>query len=456
MPTELCPEEVTAETTASAGPGWLAGKLRDPQVLLRLSAVVFFALYVRSLTYDFVYDDLGIIVSQWYGWKSVGSLFLHDLFASATGPGSDYYRPLSAAFGLVFFHCTGAIPAWYHLAAIFINLIVFYLAYVFGRHLFRSEWMALLTATLFALHPSKVESVAWIGAAFCDGLGAIFFFSSLICYFKWRETPRKTWLGGSVLLFAACMLTKETLIVLPGLVAIHFWLSETDRERVRRTILLLTPYALVLAGYFVLRHIALTPRVVHPGVGLPYLRPSFGGANIWSAPLACWWYVKHLLLPTGLSVVYDSLIIRKPAFWNFVFPAIALLLALGAGVWLWLRNRSSQATFTIAFFVLTIAPYIVLASMVQVHDRYLYLASYGFAALIASLLLKASRVPPRIRFSAGLIVIALWTASSWHEAGFWEDNLSLWQRASVEAPASERPRLLVAGQYMQSGDIAAA
>jgi tetratricopeptide (TPR) repeat protein len=430
--------------------------LREPGVLLRLSAIFLAALYVRTVTYGFVYDDLGIVFIQWKGWAALKSLFLHDLFASASGTGSDYYRPLSSALGIIFVHWTGGTPGWFHLAAVAIHVTAFYLAYLFGRHLFRSEWMALLTAFFYSIHPAKVEPVAWVGSSWCDGIGALFFFASLICYFKWRETSRNGWIAGSLLFYAACLLTKETLAVLPGLIAVHFWLSETSRQKIRKSFLLLLPYAIAIAGYFVLRHIALTPHVVSAGVGKPYLKPSFTATNIWSAPLACWWYVQHLVWPTGLAVMYDSIIVTTPKLWNFVAPGIALLLSGGIGIWIWLRHRSVEATVMVAFFVLTMAPYIVLAPMAQQHDRYLYLASYPFAALIAWLLLAPSRVPARARYAIGLLLIASWAASTWHETGFWVDNLSLWQRASVIAPNSVRPKVVLADEYALAGNLPAA
>jgi tetratricopeptide (TPR) repeat protein len=436
--------------------GWLAGKLRNPRVALRLSLAFLAALYVRTIGYGFVYDDLGIVFIQWKGWKALGSLFLQDLFASTQGAGSSYYRPLASAWGVVFMHWTGGTPGWFHLESVAIHLVVFYLAYVFGRYLFHSEWIALLTAFFFCLHPTKVEAVAWIGSSGCDGLGAIFFFASLICYFKWDESQGKAWLGASVVLYAACLFTKETLAVLPGLIAIHFWLTTDASARFRRTFFLLLPYGIALAGYFVMRHVALMPHVAASGIARPYLKPSFTETNIWSAPLACWWYLKHLLLPTGLSVMYDSLIVTKPTPWNFVVPAIALLVTIAVGAWLWYRYRSLETTFTATFFVLTMAPYIVLAPMAQEHDRYLYLASYPFAALMAWLLLKPSRVSVAVRYSVGGLLILLWALSSWHETGFWADNLSLWQRASVIAPSEIRPKWVLADEYVLAGDKAAA
>ncbi len=445
-----------ASAAEARRPGWLARKLQNPGIGLRLSFILLVGLYLRTISYGFVYDDLGIVFLQWKGWKALGSLFLHDIFATAQGAGSSYYRPLTSVWALVLFHWTGGRPGWFHLVAVITHLFVFYLAYLLGRYLFRSEWMALLTALLFCLHPSKVESVAWIGSSGCDGMGAIFFFASIICYFKWREVRGKGWLAASVVLYAGCIFTKETLAVLPGLVAAHFWYTERGENWLRKSLLLMVPYTIVLAGYFVMRHIALAPHVAAGVVAPPYLKPSFTATNLWSAPLAFWWYMKHLLWPTGLSVMYDSIVVTKPTRINFALPAFGMLVATALGAWQWWRNRSLETSFAVLLFILTIAPYVLLAPMAQEHDRYLYLVSYPFAALVAWLLLKPSSVPTTARYSIGVLIIALWAISSWHETGYWADNLSLWQRASVIAPNEIRPKYVLADEYALAGDKAAA
>ena len=431
-------------------------RLLQPKIFLRLSAALLFLLYIRTINFDFVYDDLGLVLFEWKGWGALGKLFLHDIFATAEGPGSSYYRPLASVYAAVMNHWTGVVPGWFHLAAIAIHLTVFGLAYGVGRHLFKSEKMALVTALLFALHPTKVEAVAWIGASGCDGLGAIFFFGSLLCYFKWRDREGSFWLPGSVALYAACLLTKETLAVLPGIMAVHYWLSENRQERIRKTVLLMVPFCVVLAGYFVLRHIALTPHVVQAGVAKPYLKPSFNLTSVWSAPLAWWWYVKHLVWPTGLAVMYDSIVVSAPTFRNFVLPGLAAGVLLVVGVWQWLRRASIQVTTMAVFFVLTLAPYIVLAPMAQQHDRYLYLATYPFAALLAWLLLNLKRISSQARFAVGALLILLWAASAWHESGFWQTDFSMWQRAVAVAPNLVRPPVMAADHYLQDGNATAA
>jgi len=54
------------------------------------------------------------------------------------------------------------------------------------------------------------------------------------------------------------------------------------------------------------------------------------------------------------------------------------------------------------------------------------------------------------------LLVALFAISTWHESGFWADNLSLWQRADAIAPSEIRPKYVLADEYMLAGDKAAA
>ena len=122
--------------------------------------------------------------------------FTHDIFGFDGNAHSVYYRPVAMTWGLLMYLVTGGAPGWLHLSAILLHVTVMVLAYVFGRQLFGDERLAMLTAVLFGLHPSKVESVAWIGSSCVDGLGAVFFFASLIAFLKWRESAAARLAGG--------------------------------------------------------------------------------------------------------------------------------------------------------------------------------------------------------------------------------------------------------------------
>jgi len=63
---------------------------------------------------------------------------------------------------LVCYKLFGTSPYGYHLLNIFLNCIVVWLVFRAGSELFLSEWLGLLAALAFALHPIHTEPVAWI------------------------------------------------------------------------------------------------------------------------------------------------------------------------------------------------------------------------------------------------------------------------------------------------------
>ena len=449
--------KLSTDAPGTSGKGGIAlDFLMRPAVLLRICFILLTALYIRTITFDFVYDDLTIILGAGTEWKSIFGGFVHGLFQTAEGAGSSYYRPLPVFYIGTIQHLVGSAPAWFHIAAILIHLSVFYLAYVLGRYLFCDERVALLAALLFALHPTKAEPVAWIGSSACDGLGAIFFFGCLVCYFKWRESNAKTYLGAAILLYGAALLTKETLAVLPALIGVYEWISTPKTERLRRTLLLLIPFGVMLAAFVTVRHFALAPDVITaPSTGATtYLRPTFSVVNLWSAPLACWWFLRHLVFPTGLSVMYDPIIVDAPTFMNFVLPALGLIAVCVLLWWRWKRSDSRTFSFLLVWFLLTLGPYVVLAPMVQQHDRYLHLASYSFCAALAWWI--AGNAKSSLRYGVGIALVVLFAVNTWHEVGFWETELTLWQRAEKIAPLLIEPRFMLADLYVQSGNRAAA
>ena len=281
----------------------LADMYQQPRLWLRCGMLLTVLLYIRTTAFDFVWDDLGIpAIPRLKSWKMLWDIFTHGLFNTAEGAHSVYYRPLSVLWTVAIKQFTSGTPAWYHLFTLATNLCVFYLAYALGRRLLHDDRVAALTAVLFALHPGKVESVAWIGSGGCDGLGAIFFFAIVIFYLKWREQQRGRWLALSVLFFAAAMLTKETLVVAVALLPLHYWLTATqDKRHAVQAVGLTAPYLLVLAAYMVVRRMVLTA----PATTVNVIQPKMTFEGLWDAPYACWWYARHLVFPVRLGAVYD-------------------------------------------------------------------------------------------------------------------------------------------------------
>jgi tetratricopeptide (TPR) repeat protein len=419
--------------------------------LIRMALLLVFGLYVRAVGFAPVYDDN--VITPWTSLRDVPKFFTHDIFGFDGSAHSVYYRPLAETWGFLVSLATGGAPGWLHLSAILLHVAVVILAYVFGRHLFGDQRLALLTAVLFGLHPSKVESVVWIGSSCVDGLGAVFFFASLITLFKWREGGYAGWQAASVFLFAAAMFTKETMVFIPILIAAYLCLMTPAAGRISRVLRVLLPYGVVWIVYMAIRHQVIKPA----SAGAEYIHPTFTLSNLWTAPYAIWWYIGHLVFPWGLSVEYAAKILQRPTLLGFVFPAACLLLLLAAAWWMWRRQRSKMAAFLIFWFVLTLAPAVIVAPMVLQHDRYLHIPSFAFCALVAWAILHLANAQIgslriRTRVVAALCVVALWTGLSWHEMGYWDCDTTLWTRVLQISPSEPKAQIQLAFIYQQAGD----
>ena len=415
---------------------------------MRITLLLLLGLYLRSIGFAPVYDDN--VMSEWGGRLSdIPQFFVHDIFGSDGTAHSVYYRPLAMTWGFLVGSLTGGLPGWLHLSSIFLHVAVVFLAYVFGRHLFQDGRLALLTAALFGLHPSKVESVAWIGSSMVDALGAVFFFGSLIAFLKWREIKTARWLSLSVALFACATFTKETMVFIPILIAFYLWITTPSAGRISRTLRTLLPYGAVWVVFMAIRHQVIKP--VGPSVS--YVHPTFTLANLWTAPYAIWWYIRHLVMPWGLSVEYGTKVLERPTLLGFLLPGLGLLLLVGMTWRVWRRQGSSVvAAFLIFWFALTMAPQVILAPMVSVHDRYLYIPLYAFCALVAWAILYFGTVPAKVRVAAVLSIVALWSGMTWHEMGYWDCDKSLWGRVHQISPSEPKAHLELAGIYSNSGD----
>ena len=452
MPSQLNPP--ASSSLSISKPQTFDAWIGRPDMIFRAGMVLIVALYLRTILFDFVYDDLTIPLSPWIqSWHGMIDVFKHGIFAVGAQAASSYYRPLATAFIVLVARATPGTPGWFHLAALIIELVVYVLSYSFGRLFFEDDRLAALTAVLFALHPTKVETIAWIGSSGCDGQAAIYFFAVLICYLKWWKSRKPAWMLASVVSFAAAMFTKETMVVLPLLVATHYFLVSA-RGKKWSTASVVSPYAVVLALYAIARHAVIKPL---PQSSIA-VQPILTAVNLWSAPSATWWYLKQLLFPYRLSILYDWTPVPGPSLQRFALPLAALLTVALAAAWILWRGRSWRTAFLTVWFVLTLAPPILMAPGVTVHDRYLQLPSYSFCALIAYCLLWTTMKRPQWRaatVAVTLLIVAAWSVGSWHESGYWDNSVTLWSRAVQVAPHNVNARVELARLYA-SNDIPAA
>ncbi len=117
----------------------------------------------------------------------------------------------------------GLDPAGHHLSAVVLHLIAALLLFRFFQRTTGRARLAFALAALFAVHPLRVESVAWI-AERKDVLSGVFWFATLCAYAWYARRPDWRRYGVVLLLFGIGLLAKPMLVSLPlVLLLLDYW-----------------------------------------------------------------------------------------------------------------------------------------------------------------------------------------------------------------------------------------
>ncbi len=149
-------------------------------------------------------------------------------FVGAAGD-TNYYRPLMTLTYLFLWKIFGDSPVGYHLFNVLVNALVVMCVYFAGRELFKDRWIALIAATLFAVHPVHTETVNWIAAV--PDLEATLF--CLLAFYAHIKGPGSDWKRQAlvVICFFLALLSKEpALMFAPLVVYYEHFVREGRRE----------------------------------------------------------------------------------------------------------------------------------------------------------------------------------------------------------------------------------
>jgi len=423
-----------------------------PLLLISLSLTAL--AYLGTLHFDFAYDDGPQIIANptLTSWHYLPSLFLGHTwkFLLPDWPGN-YYRPLFMSWLLVNRMLFGLNPAAWHATTLAVHLLATWLAFVVARQILGDGMQAGFVALFFGLHPIHIESVAWISGV-TDPLMSILVFAALWAWIRGEGSAinRGWWrVLTAVMYFLAC-LTKETALPLVVIIIAHDVLFQQQRSVVRAT-LKVWPLWITAALYMAVRMVALRG-LIHP-LGIPLAQALL------SIPMILWEYLRLLVWPVRLSLFYDVFPITGIARWGFWLPLIGLIV-LTVATWCAAR-RHRIVGFSLLWMLLFLSPVIlglpVFLIGEWVHDRYLYLPSFGFCLLLGYTISQLPGKQQLLGYRAAPITVAMALAAimsfatAWQEQ-YWTDSMLLFVHAVNEAPENAWPKGLLAGELLRSGD----
>jgi tetratricopeptide (TPR) repeat protein len=360
------------------------------------------------------------------------------------------YQPLAwmlleAEYGIV-----GLEPAGYHFVSLVLHAVVAILFYALTRALVSRalppidpgrQWaipvMSGLAALWFALHPLRVEVVAWASCQPylpCAGFALL----SVLAYLRGCGSGRcqRGWLLASVCLFAAALGCKAVAVGLP-LVLLILDVAVLHRLGTGRL-----PWGVWVEKipYLVLATAAAV-LAIQAKMG-PYrlLDPHPAGAGriverIAVAGYGLGYYLRKTIWPLGLSAYHyrpDPVYLAEPRFLGSLAAVAALAIVAYQ-----LRRRRPALLAALLAYVILLAPNLGLVSydLMLVADRYAYLATMPLFVVAAGALVRCvavSRQPRAVAFTmvgTGLGLAGTLAALSWAQCRTWRDSNTLVSQA---------------------------
>ncbi|MBU0716620.1 MAG: tetratricopeptide repeat protein [Planctomycetes bacterium] len=437
-----------------------------------LTTLIVFA-FMPALEAGFVYwddDDLLLINT---GYQGITANSLHWMFTTTyTG----HFQPLTwlsysidhavwGDFRTFGFHCTNVLlHTLTALSFYFVTrqLLGIALGYQPGLRSKAFVLSAGLAAALFAVHPLRVESVAWL-AERRDVLSGFFFVTAVglyLHYALWRSRvdtanrpSRQTvqgWLFymGSVACCVLSLLSKASAMALPLVLLIldvyplrRLGHQRHPERRSAEGVLVEKLPFFVLAVWAASK--ALNAQA--EGGALYSLQQHDVPARIAQACYGLVFYVWKTVWPSGLGPLYGipaREVLLGPMFWGSLLVVVGLMVAAVS-----VRRRWPAVPTALAAYAVILAPVLGLAQSGPqlVADRYSYLACMGFAILPAAWMLRVSQRGSRwnatrrhalLGLLAAVMIVGLEQITFYVQAPIWMSPLALWARGVSVSPDS--------------------
>jgi hypothetical protein len=444
--------------TGPSEPGpWKSRVFSATGVGILLSLAVL-AVYGQSVGFDHVYYDDAEYVFQ-NPHVNTGLSLENFKWAFSAGYAANWH-PLTWLSHMLDVSLFGLDPAGHHV----VNLLFHWANSLLVLLLFRKATgnlaVAVGVAFLFAIHPLRAESVAWI-AERKDVLFLFWGLISILWYLRWVESRRVLDYVAMLSFLALSLMSKPMLVTFPILLLLlDLWpLDRVSldwveiRERAPRLILEKIPIFVLVAGSSVMTVIA-----QNRGGALQSLNNLSLFARITNSIVAYVEYVVMMFWPTGLAFDYPHPVESSSA--GVILVCLVLLLAATAACW---RVRRQHPYFLMGWFwyLVSMVPVIgiVQVGYQSMADRYTYFPQIGLSLIVVYLFvlaLESKAVPRKGLLAAAAVLATILMLLTFDQVRSWRNLDTLMDHALRVTPENPKAHFGKGIAYSMRGEDALA
>jgi Flp pilus assembly protein TadD len=388
--------EKPSQATSLGAKGWFSHQQGLALLIGLFLILATLAAFWQVRNHEFINLDDNMYVTDNRHVQS--GLTLEGLTWAFTTIHAGHWHPLTWLSHMLACQVYGLNPGGHHLTNLFFHIASTLLLFLVLRRMTGALWKSGFVAALFALHPLRVESVAWV-AERKDVLSALFWMLTMWAYIRYVERPKLRRYLLALLFFALGLMSKPTVVTLPFvLLLLDYWplnrfqfpplstnpkspdpkpKNTSDRiSTVLRLVWEKAPFFILSAASSILT--AFAAQKAGAVISLKY---SPFGSRIANALVSYATYIAKMIWPNHLAVFYPY-----PATFPLWKVAGAVFL-LSLVTFMVIRAARKYPYLAVAWlwYVGTLVPMIglVQAGMQAMADRFTYVPLIGLFIMIA-------------------------------------------------------------------------
>jgi cytochrome c-type biogenesis protein CcmH/NrfG len=419
-------------------------------VCIFLTAIIWLV-FGQTLSHDFInFDDDRYV----YENSEVSrGLTLDGLKWVLTHSHASLWHPLTTLSHMADCQIYGLRPAGHHFTNVVLHNLGAILLFLVFRGMTGCIWQSAFVATIFAIHPMRVESVAWI-AERKDVLSGVFFMLTLGAYLRYVRAPGiSRYLTLSI--FLACgLMSKATFVTVPlVLLLLDYWpLQRANDFRGWRRLLMEKIPLLALSAA------ASAATVFAQTVTMASLEQLPLLPRLKNAAFSVIAYLGQTFWPTHLAVFYPHPHDQLPIWVVLACVALIVVLTLLAT---FIRQTRPYVFVGWFWYLILLAPVlgIVQAGLQARADRFTYLPHIGITMLLTwacADLTQQWRHRRIVLISMATFALAASTVVAYQQTTFWRNSISLWEHALAVTPDNQTAHQNLAAALWSKGRTAEA
>ena len=378
------------------------------------------------------FDDNGYITENYQIQQGIN---LQTVKWALTTTYFSYWHPLTWISHMLDWSLFGANASGHHLVSLILHIGAVIFLFLFLYKTTNNLWPSAFAAAFFALHPLRVESVAWASER-KDVLSMFFGMASIYAYAFYVESCKLSKYFLCLILFVLSLMSKPMMVTLPFVLLLldywplHRWPKAFDMTTNRFNSALKLVWEKV--PFFCLT-IAVSIAAVWAQnregtvASLDYVPILTRAAN---AAVSYASYLGTIFWPANLAVFYPYE--YSLPLWKILISGIILIPITSAVIY-----YIKKMTFLLVGWFTYLGVLVPVIGLIQVGsqamaDRYTYLPSAGIAVILAwgiSSLIRSEKIRRNILFPAALFFILLLTILTWQQCGYWKNSVTLFRHS---------------------------